>query len=231
MDKDLVIPNHIGIIMDGNGRWAVQRGMKRTAGHRQGATTLKKLLLYMSNIGVKYVSLYAFSTENFGRDKIEVNFLMNLFVTLFKDEFQEIIDNDVKVVFSGRREPLPKKVLKVMDEINEKTKNNKSTVLNVCLNYGFVSETVDMVKKISSMYKNGDIDLDDITPELIEKNLYNELNSLLKWESITLSNFMMYQASYAEFYFPETLFPDFDEKEFDKAIVEFNKRKRRFGKI
>ena len=235
MKSDLIVPNHVGIIMDGNGRWAVKRGLPRTAGHKQGAATCKKLLIHMSNVGVKYVSLYAFSTENFNREKTEVNFLMDLFCNWFKRDFQEIIDNNVKVIFSGRREPLPAKVLDAMDEIVAKTKDNTGCVLNICLNYGFVSETVDMVKKIATMCKNGEVNIDDINPELIEKNLYNELPPLdyviRTSGELRLSNFMMYQASYAEFYFPETLFPDFDEKEFDKALEEFNKRNRRFGKV
>ena len=124
MIEDLVIPNHIGIIMDGNGRWAKERGLPRSAGHREGANTLKRICLYAESVGLRYLSVYAFSTENFKRNKVEVDFLMNLFVELFTKEFQEIMDHHVKVVFSGRRDPLPKKVLKAMDTIVEKTKCN-----------------------------------------------------------------------------------------------------------
>ena len=233
MSNELVLPNHIGIIMDGNGRWAVKRGLPRTAGHSEGAKIAKRLLLHMSKLGVKYVSLYAFSTENFKREKTEVNFLMNLFVDWFKKDFQEVIDNNAKIVFSGRKEPLPKNVLKTMDEIVEKSKNNTGLVVNVCLNYGSVAEMVDMTKKIANLCKDGKINVDDIDDDMISKNLYNDLPPLdyviRTSGELRLSNFMMYQASYAEFYFPETLFPDFDEKEFDKAIEEFNKRNRRFG--
>lgn len=233
MNEDLVIPEHIGIIMDGNGRWAKKRGLIRSMGHREGANNLKSLCIYMADAGVKYVSLYAFSTENFKREKQEVDFLMNLFVTLFTKEFRTIVDKNIKVVFSGRREPLPKKVLDSMDKIVNETENNTGSVLNICLNYGGQSEIVDMTKKLCQDYKDGKITLEDINTLTVQKNLYQDLPPLdlvirTSGEQRT-SNFMLYQSSYAEFYFTKTLFPDFDSKEFDKAIVEFNQRTRKFG--
>ena len=233
MNDNLVVPNHVGIIMDGNGRWAQERGMVRTMGHKNAIKTLKELCLHMEEVGVKYASLYAFSTENFKREKSEVDYLMNLFISSFKKEFKFLIKKDVRVVFSGRREPLPKKVLAAMDEIVEDTKNNKSLVLNICLNYGSHAEIVDSTKKICEMYKNGDISIDDIDEEFIQHNLYQDLPPLdfviRTSGELRLSNFMMYQASYAEFYFPKVYFPDFNNEEFDKALLEFNKRNRRFG--
>ena len=235
MNNELNIPNHVGIIMDGNGRWAQQRGMIRTMGHRTAIKTLKGLCLHMADVGVKYASLYAFSTENFKRDKKEVDYLMDLFISSFKKEFKFLIEKDVRVLFSGRREPLPEKVLEAMDEIVEDTKNNKSLVLNICLNYGSHAELVDTTKKICEMYKNGEISLDQIDEDFLQKNLYQDLPPLdfviRTSGELRLSNFMMYQASYAEFYFPEVLFPDFNEDEFDKAIEVFNKRNRRFGGV
>ena len=235
MNKDLIIPTHVGIIMDGNGRWAQERGMIRTMGHKNALKTLKALCLHMADVGVKYASLYAFSTENFKRDKSEVDYLMDLFIESFKKEFRFLIDNDVRVVFSGRREPLPKKVLEAMDSIVEDTKNNHKLVLNICLNYGSHAEVVDMTKRIAEMYKNNEISLEDITEEFIQKNMYVDLPPLdfviRTSGELRLSNFMMYQASYAEFYFPKVYFPDFTTEEFDKAVVEFNKRNRRFGGI
>ena len=235
MKKDLVIPNHIGIIMDGNGRWAQKRGKIRSAGHRAGVDNFKKLMKYMSEVGVKYVSLYVFSTENFKREKAEVDFLMDLFVKMFRDEFNEIMDANCKVVFSGRREPLPKAVLEAMGEAQEKSKNNTGPVLNICINYGGQYEIVDTTKKLCEMYKKGEISLDQIDKEFIQKNLYQDLPPLdyvirTSGEQ-RISNFMLYQSSYAEYYFPETYFPDFDEKEFDKAIEVYNTRNRRFGGI
>ncbi len=233
--NDLIIPNHVGIIMDGNGRWAQERGQIRTFGHKKGAENLKKLCIYMKDKGVKYISLYAFSTENFKREAKEVNFLMSLFMKVFTSEKDFIMDNIIRVLFSGRREPLPKNVLDSMDELMEETKDFDGATMNICLNYGSVYEIVDTTKKICEMYKNGDIELEDITKDFIQKNLYQDLPPLdfviRTSGELRLSNFMMYQASYAEFYFPSVYFPDFDEKEFDKALLAFNHRDRRFGGI
>ena len=235
MNEELLIPNHVGIIMDGNGRWAKERGMIRTMGHKKAVGTLKELCLHMADVGVKYCSLYAFSTENFKRDIKEVEFLMNLFISTFEKEFDFIKEKKVRVLFSGRREPLPEKVLKAMDDLVEDTKDNKSLTLNICINYGAHAELVDTTKKICEMYKDGKINLDDVNEELISKNLYQDLPPLdfviRTSGELRLSNFMLWQASYAEFYFPKTYFPDFDNDEFDKAILEFNKRNRRFGGI
>ena len=230
-----MVPNHVGIIMDGNGRWAVERGKPRTFGHKTAVGTLKELCIHMVDVGVKYASLYAFSTENFKRDIKEVDFLMNLFINTFNKEFDFLKKKKVRVVFSGRKEPLPEKVLKAMDKIVDETKDNKELVLNICLNYGSHAEMVDTTKKICELYKDGKIELDDITSEFISKNLYQDLPPLdfviRTSGELRLSNFMMYQASYAEFYFPKVYFPDFNNEEFDKAILEYNKRNRRFGGI
>ena len=235
MEEKLIIPNHVGIIMDGNGRWAVERGKPRTFGHKTAVGTLKELCIHMVDVGVKYASLYAFSTEKFKRDIKEVDFLMNLFINTFNKEFDFLKKKKVRVVFSGRKEPLPEKVLKAMDKIVDETKDNKELVLNICLNYGSHAEMVDTTKKICELYKNGKIELDDITSEFISKNLYQDLPPLdfviRTSGELRLSNFMMYQASYAEFYFPKVYFPDFNNEEFDKAILEYNKRNRRFGGI
>ena len=232
---DLKYPTHVGIIMDGNGRWAVERGLSRSQGHRAGADNLKDLVLYINELGIKYLSVYAFSTENFKRSKTEVDFLMNLFVSLFKSEADIFLKNNIKIIFSGREKPLPKKVLKVMDELTEKSKDNTGLVFNVCLNYGSRAEIVDMTKKLCEEYKSGTIDLEDIDEEFILNNLYQELpdmDLLIRTSGeLRLSNFMLYQASYSEFYFPRTYFPAFDRKEFDLAIDAFNGRDRRFGGI
>ena len=234
MNEELLIPNHIGIIMDGNGRWAVSKGMPRTMGHKNAVETLKKLCIHMADVGVKYCSLYAFSTENFKRDVNEVQFLMDLFIKTFQREFGFLKEKNVKVLFSGRKELLPEKVIKAMEQISFETSDN-DMVLNICLNYGSHAEIVDMTKKMCKMYKNDEISLDDITEEFIQKNLYQDLPPLdfviRTSGELRLSNFMMYQASYAEFYFPKVYFPDFDSDEFDKAIVEFKKRNRRFGGV
>ena len=157
---------------------------------------------------------------------------MNLFINTFNKEFDFLKKKKVRVVFSGRKEPLPEKVLKAMDKIVDETKDNKELVLNICLNYGSHAEMVDTTKKICELYKNGKIELDDITSEFISKNLYQDLPPLdfviRTSGELRLSNFMMYQASYAEFYFPKVYFPDFNNEEFDIAIIEYNKRNIRF---
>ena len=233
MVKDLIIPTHIGMIVVGIGRWAQQRGLSRSVGHREGFTRLKNICIYAQEIGVKYLSLYVFSTENFKRAKPEVDFLMNLFVSMFHTEFQEIMDRGAKIVFSGRREPLPKEVLEAMDEMAEKSKNNTGTVLNFCINYGGQTEILDMTKKIAQEVLEGKLTIDDITLDTLHDHLYQDLPPLdfviRTSGELRLSNFMLYQASYAEFYFPKIYFPDFTEHDFDAAIVEFNKRNRRFG--
>ena len=235
MDEDLKIPTHVGVIMDGNGRWATKRGLNRSAGHRAGLDALKILCPHVKKRGVKVISLYAFSTENFKRSKEEVDFLMNLFISFFKKEFDFLVDNEIKVVFSGRDAPLPKKVIEARDSLVERTKDFTGMTVNICLNYSGQTEMVDTMKKVCEMYKDGDIELDDIDPDFIQKNLYQDLPPLdfviRTSGELRLSNFMMYQASYAEFYFPKVYFPDFNNEEFDKAILEFNKRNRRFGGV
>ena len=228
-ESNINIPNHIGIIMDGNGRWAEERGLSRSMGHKEGAKTVKKLLNYIFTKNVKYLSLYAFSTDNFKRDKAEVDYLMNLFIVAFQKQFKELKEKNIRVLFSGRRYPLPDKVLKAMDKMSEETKNNKEGTLNICINYGGQEEIVDMVKKII----NNKVSSEEITKELISSNMYQDLppvDFVIRTSGeMRISNFLLWQSSYAEYYFPKVYFPDFDEKEFDKALEEFNKRKRRFG--
>ena len=233
MNTELNIPNHVAIILDGNRRWAKKRGMKPQEGHYRGFTNLENLADYVFSKGVKVLSVYAFSTENFSRAKDEVDYLMDLFAVAFKKYFEKQNKKNVRIVFSGRREPLPEKVLKMIDEVTEKTKNNTGPIFNICVNYGGRPEIVDTTKKICEMVKNGEISIDDIDEDLFTKNLYQDLPSIdlmiRTSGEIRLSNFLLWQNAYAEFYFPEVEFPGFDEKEFDKALEVFDKRNRRFG--
>lgn len=232
--ESVVYPNHLGIIMDGNGRWAKKRGINRSLGHKAGADNLIKLLNYIyKNTSIKVVSLYAFSTENFKRDKNEVDYLMRLFVTLFNSKLESIKKNNVKVVFSGRRENLPKSVLEAMDKTTDDTKNNTRGILNICLNYGGDYEIVDMAKKVAKQVLEGTLNIDDITKEVVSKNLYQDLPPLdfvirTSGEK-RISNFMIYQSSYAEYDFPDTYFPDFDSKCLEESLDNYRKRDRRFG--
>ena len=231
--QELKIPNHVAIIMDGNGRWATSRGKKRSAGHLEGSKTLEKLALHSIKKGVKVLSVYAFSTDNFKRSKEEVDYLMDLFIIQFKNKMKKIIKENIKVVFSGRQHPLREDVLSAMDEITEKTKNNTNGILNICLNYGGQEEIVDAAKKFAEDIVNKKISMDSIDKQSFNKYLYQNLppvDLLIRTSGeYRISNFMPYQISYAEFYFTNVLFPDFNEDEFDKAIESFNNRDRRFG--
>lgn len=234
MDENLKLPNHVGIIMDGNGRWAKKRGLKRSFGHKAGADNLEKLLNHIYNLGIKCVSVYAFSTENFKRSEEEVNYLMDLFVKYFTKKKKIFVKEELKVVFSGSKNNLREDVLNGMNDLEETTKNFERGVFNICLNYGGRLEIVDAIKKISQEVKEGSLKLEDINEELVSHYMYQDLPSIdfvirTSGEQ-RISNFMLWQSSYAEYYFPEVLFPDFDSKEFDKAILEYNKRDRRFGK-
>ena len=230
-----MIPNHIGIIVDGNGRWAKQRGLSRSLGHKAGAENLDRIVKYAHKLGVKVISLYIFSTENFKRDVKEVNYLMDLFIKKFINEFEEYNKLNIKVVFSGRREPLSEEVLNAMDTITERTKNNTNGIANFCLNYGGQAEIVDACKKVHEDLINKKITLDELNEESFYKYLYNDLppiDFMIRTSGeLRLSNFLLYQNAYAEFYFPKTYFPDFNEEEFDKALLEYNSRDRRFGGV
>ena len=227
----LKIPTHVGIIVDGNGRWAKERGLSRLKGHDAGFDNLRELVKYIHKRGIKYLSLYVFSTENFNRPKEEVDHLMDIFVVMCKKYRQELMDNNIRAIFSGRDEPLPKKVIKARNELVELTKNNTGGTVNFCMNYGGRAEILDAVKKIA---KSG-VDVDTLTEEDMRKYLYQDLpdvDLMIRTSGeLRLSNFLLWQNSYAEFYFPKTKFPDFHEADFDQAIIEYTSRDRRFGSI
>ena len=225
--SNMKIPMHVGIILDGNGRWAKEKGMKRTAGHLAGYKNLLKLSKYILNGGTKYLSVFAFSTENFNRPIEEVNYLMDLFISGFKKDRKYFMKENIKVIFSGRRERLNKDVLATMDKMMEETSNNTNGVLNICFNYGGRAEIVDAVNKIIA---DGKKNIDEIE---FSKYLYNDLpdiDLMIRTSGeIRISNFMLWQISYAELYFPKCYFPDFNLHEYDKALEEYTKRDRRFG--
>lgn len=228
-EHNLKIPNHVAIILDGNGRWAKARGKKRTEGHKEGHKNLKNISKYILNKGTKVLSVFAFSTENFKRPQEEVNFLMDLFVQSFNVDAGYFKKENIKVVFSGKRNNLRQDVLDAMDKITETTKDNTKGILNICLNYGGRAEIVDAINEIIS---KGDT---DITEESFAKYLYNDLpdiDLMIRTSGeLRISNFMLWQLSYAELYFPKCFFPDFNEEEYDKAILEYTRRDRRFGNL
>jgi len=229
--SELKIPQHVAIIVDGNGRWAKERGLPRIKGHDAGFNNLRELARYIMSRGVKVLSLYVFSTENFKRAQEEVGHLMELFVLFYKRELKTFMTENIKVVFSGRDAPLPKSVIEARDELVEATKNNTGGIINFCMNYGGRAEIMDAVKKIA---KSG-VDVDSLSDEDFRHYLYQDLpdiDLMIRTSGeLRLSNFLLWQNSYAEFYFPKTKFPDFKAADFDQAIIEYTSRDRRFGGI
>jgi len=227
------IPNHVAIILDGNGRWAKARGLKRSLGHKAGFDNLKKLSKYIFKKGVKILSVYAFSTENFKRDAEEVNYLMDLLVNKFKSLINK--KDNVKIVFSGSRENLRSDVIETINEIENLTKDSDKHIFNICFNYGGRLDILSATKKIVNDCNNKLLNINDLNEDIYRKYLYNEIpdiDLLIRTSGeYRISNFMLYQISYAEMYFTNTLFPDFNNKEFDKAIESYNSRDRRFGGI
>lgn len=225
----LKIPNHIAIIMDGNGRWAKEKGMPRTYGHKAGADTLRKILSYSGEIGVKYLTVYAFSTENWKRAKDEVDALMFLFKTYLKNEKKSLMKNNVRFLVSGRSEGVSEDLLKEIKKLEEETKNNTGITLNIAFNYGGRAEIVDAINKI---IKNAET---DVTEETVRKYLYNEIPDpelvIRTSGEIRISNFLLWQIAYSEIYVTEAYWPAFDKEELMKAIESYNKRERRFGGV
>ncbi len=227
----LKIPTHVAIIVDGNGRWAKERGLSRLKGHDAGFDNLRELVRYIMSRGVQVLSLYVFSTENFKRAQEEVGHLMDLFVLMYKKELKAFMQDNLRVVFSGRDDPLPKAVIKARDELVEATKNNTGGIVNFCMNYGGRAEIMDAVKKIA---KSG-VDVDSLSDDDFRHYLYQDLpdiDFMIRTSGeLRLSNFLLWQNSYAEFYFPKKYFPDFKAEDFDQAIIEYTSRDRRFGGI
>lgn len=221
------VPKHVAIILDGNRRWAKEQGLEPSYGHKVGADNLQKLSKYIFSKGVKVLSVYAFSTENFKREQEEVNYLKQLFLIKFKTIAKFLDKENIKVIFSGREKPLSDEMLKQMKKIEKMTENNTKGIFNICINYGGKAEIVDAVNKI---IKEGVKEVDE---EIFNKYLYHDLipvDLLIRTSGeLRVSNYMLWQISYAEFYFPNVYFPAFNEKEFDKAIIEYTKRDRRFG--
>lgn len=224
---ELKIPNHIGIIMDGNGRWAKKRNLPRTLGHREGAKTLRKILTYASQRGVKYLTVYAFSTENWKRAKEEVDALMFLFKTYIKSERKNLMKNNVRFLVSGRTEGVSDSLLEAIRDLEETTKENTGIVLNIAFNYGGRAEIIDAVNKIINQGKK------EITEDSFKEYLYNNIPDpeliIRTSGEFRISNFLLWQVAYSEFYITDLFWPEFDEKAFDDAINSYNKRDRRFG--
>ena len=228
------LPKHIAIIMDGNGRWAKKRFLPRIAGHRAGVKTVDRIVTICRKIGIKALTLYSFSEENWSRPKNEINALMEILKRYLKKELDRMLKEDIRFNTIGTIDNLPSSAQKIIQDAKERTKNSKGMVLTVALSYGSRSEIVDAVREIASDIKKNKISVEDITPGLFQSYLYTkglpEPDLLIRTSGeLRISNFLLYQIAYAELYFTDLLWPDFKEDDLLKAVIEFQTRERRFG--
>lgn len=230
------IPVHVAIIMDGNGRWAQARGLPRIYGHQEGKRNVKRIVRHAANLGIKYLSLFAFSTENWKRPKEEVNGLMEILRLGLQEERPEFIREGINVVFFGDRSKLPREVLEEMELTESLTASNDRLYLAFAINYSGRDDILRAVKRISQKVARGEIDISEIDDRLISQELdtrnFPDPDLIIRTSGeLRISNFFLWQSAYSEFYFTSVLWPDFDEKEFDLAIEAYQSRKRRFGGI
>lgn len=236
LKKSGEIPAHIAIIMDGNGRWAKKRGLPRVAGHKRGVDTVKEIVEACAEIGVKFLTLYTFSTENWKRPKDEVSTLMRLLLRSLKDRVNELNDNDIRLTTIGDLEALPFEVQKQLKVDIERTKNNKKMVLNLALSYSGRWELLEAIKEISNLSAKGKISEKDIDEKFVSSFLTTkdipDPDLLIRTSGeFRVSNFLLWQIAYSEFVITETLWPDFSKSDLYDAIKVFQKRERRFGKV
>ena len=230
------IPTHIAIIMDGNGRWAKKRGLPRVAGHKRGVDTVKEIVEACAEIGVKYLTLYTFSTENWKRPKDEVSMLMRLLLSSLRERVNELNENDVRLTTIGDNDSLPFEVQKQLAEDIERTKNNKKMVLNLALSYSGRWELLKAIKKISELSAKGKLGAEEIDENLVSsflttKDIPDPDLVIRTSGEFRVSNFLLWQIAYSEFIITETFWPDFSKKDLYDAIKIFQKRERRFGKV
>ena len=228
------IPEHIAIIMDGNRRWAKAKGLPVALGHKEGGKTVEKVVRHANKIGIKYITVYAFSTENWKRKSEEVSGLMALMQSYLDDYTKRADSDNIKVQFIGNREQLSQRMLKSMDECAERTKNNTGTVFTIAINYGGRREIIEAVKNIASDIKEGNLQIEDINEELISENLNTknipDPDLLIRTSGeIRTSNFLPWQIVYSEFIFVQKNWPDFNENDLEESIEEFKRRNRKFG--
>ncbi len=227
---------HIAIIMDGNGRWAKRRGLPRAAGHKKGAETVKEITCAAGDLGIKYLTLYAFSTENWQRSKEEVDTLMGLLREYLKSNLDELKENNVKIRFIGERDMLDKDIVDSMDRLEAETAANDALTLCIALSYGSRQEIVSAVRKVAALAKRGDISVNDIDIRMFSDMLYTkdmpDPDLLIRTSGEQrVSNYLLWQLAYTEFYFTDTFWPDFNKKELETIIQNFNSRERRYGKV
>ena len=234
MENERVIPRHVAIIMDGNGRWAKQHGLERVEGHRAGAEAVKNLVQNLKNTGIQYITLYAFSTENWKRSKEEVDVLMELLAEFIDLNLHYLLEENIRLLVTGRIEGLPEKARNKLKDAIRKTASNSNRTLIFALNYGGRAEIADAAKKIAQKVQKGEISPEQIDEKLFAENLYlpdvPDPDLLIRTSGeLRLSNFLLWELSYSEIYVTDTYWPDFDIAELNKAIDAFQKRNRRFG--
>lgn len=230
------LPEHIGIIMDGNGRWAKKRGLPRRFGHREGAKVLEKITRFAGDIGIKYITYYAFSTENWKRPDSEVHSLMRLMVEYLDDYERLLGGEDIRIRIIGKREGLSDEILEKINIVENATKQNSKITMNIAINYGGREDILNAVKTIASKVEKGEMKADDITEQDICDNLYTyympDPDLIIRPSGeLRLSNFLMWQSAYSEFWFSDINWPDFTKEDFLKAISDFQKRNRRYGGV
>lgn len=228
------LPQHIAIVMDGNGRWAEKKRLPRLAGHNAGMLAMKEIVKRCSTLGVKNLTVYAFSTENWKRSVEEVGGIFKLLVVYIEKELKELHENNVRVAILGDYEKLPKDAVKSLVKSLETTKNNTGLQFNIALNYGSRAEILRAVQSIAKDAADGKLNVEDITEETISQNLYTsqipDPDLFIRTSGeMRLSNYLLWQCAYSEFVFTDVLWPEFTPEELDKAIIEFQGRKRRFG--
>ena len=229
------LPKHLAIIMDGNGRWAKQQGFLRAFGHENGTKSVKKTITTCAKLGIEYLTLYAFSTENWNRPKLEVDALMKILINSLKKELVTLQENNIRLNAIGNLEKLPKTAQKELLDVIDKTKNNTRLTLTLALSYGSREELVNAVRIISDKVKNNIISLDTIDDSIINEHLYTQnlpdVDLLIRTSGEhRISNFLLWQIAYAELYFTNVLWPDFKDQDLYEAIISYQKRERRFGK-
>lgn len=234
--ENLVLPEHIGIIMDGNGRWAKKRGMPRSVGHSAGANNFRKIIRYCSDIGIKYLTMYAFSTENWKRPKDEVNALMKLFKQYLEEALRDFKDDVIKLRFIGDTTAFSQDIQDLMKEAVEGSKDRDGMVLNLAMNYGGRDEIVMAAKTIAEKVKTGEISVDDIDEQMISGSIYTanqpDPDLIIRPSGeYRISNFLIWQSAYSEYVIMDKLWPDFTSDDLNYALIEYAKRNRRFGGV
>ena len=234
--EEIILPKHVGIIMDGNGRWAKLRGLPRKAGHREGAQTFRTITRYCSQVGIRYLTVYAFSTENWKRPEDEVGALMGLFKSYLKEALEEFQDDDIVVRFIGDKSGFSPELQALMTENEESSKNRDGMVLNIAMNYGSRDEIVRAVRQISEEVRSGALRPEDVSEQLISDRLYTagqpDPDLIIRPSGeYRISNFMLWQAAYTEFVIMNKLWPDFTKADLDEALRIYSQRNRRYGGV